>query len=486
MRVLSLASEVFPVIKTGGLADVVGALPIALKAKGIEICTLVPGYPELLRALERGEEQPGPVSLLGGDARLLRGRCGELDLFVLDAPHFFARGGNPYLSAEGVDWPDNGIRFAALARMAADIGFGGVPSFQPDIVHAHDWQAALAPAYLNYGHRPRPKTVITVHNLAFQGKFQRSFLEETDLPSESFTVDGVEYYGDIGFLKAGLRFADIITTVSPTYALEIQSDEGGMGLGGLLRSRSSDLRGILNGIDAAVWDPATDVHIQCRFDAGTLERRTANKVALQKQFGLKQNPYALLLGVISRLSGQKGLDLLLECIPTIQSEGIQLALLGSGDLELERRFRAAADRQPEIIGVIIGFDEILAHQIQAGADALVVPSRFEPCGLTQLCALRYGAVPIVSRVGGLEDTVGDPSDINRAITGFKFSPVTAQNLAAALCKANAAYRDRLGWRKMQLNGMATDVSWDNRASQYLDLYKELFGIANLTEDIGRH
>lgn len=477
MRVLSVASEIFPIIKTGGLADVAGALPIALKAKGIEVRTLVPGYLEVLRALE-GAEELGALSTFGGDARLLRGKCGALDLLVLDAPHLFARGGNPYLSPAGLDWPDNGIRFAALARMAADIGFGAVPSFMPDIVHAHDWQSALAPAYLNYGHRPRPRTVITVHNLAFQGKFPRSLLEDIGLPSESFTIDGVEYYGDIGFLKAGLRFADVITTVSPTYALEIQSDEGGMGLGGLLRSRSTELRGILNGIDAAVWDPATDVHIQCRFDASTLERRGVNKAALQKQFGLRPDSDALLLGVISRLSGQKGLDLLLECIPAILSGGMQLALLGSGDAELERRYRAAAGAHPDNIGVVIGFDEILAHLIQAGADALVVPSRFEPCGLTQLCALRYGAVPIVARVGGLEDTVADISDGKREITGFKFGPVTAQNLAAALRNASAAYRDRLGWRKLQLNGMSQDVSWDSRANQYADLYRELLGITS--------
>jgi starch synthase len=475
MRVLSVASEIFPIIKTGGLADVAGALPIALKAKGIEVRTLVPGYLEVLRALETAEEL-GALSTFGGDARLLRGKCGVLDLLVLDAPHLFARGGNPYLSPAGLDWPDNGIRFAALARMAADIGFGAVPSFMPDIVHAHDWQSALALAYLNYGHRPRPRTVITVHNLAFQGKFPRSLLEDIGLPSESFTIDGVEYYGDIGFLKAGLRFADVITTVSPTYALEIQSDEGGMGLGGLLRSRSTELRGILNGIDAAVWDPATDVHIQCRFDASSLERRGVNKAALQKQFGLRPDPDALLLGVISRLSGQKGLDLLLECIPAILSGGMQLALLGSGDAELERRYRAAAGAHPDNIGVVIGFDEILAHLIQAGADALVVPSRFEPCGLTQLCALRYGAVPIVARVGGLEDTVADISDGKRETTGFKFGPVTAQNLAAALRNASAAYRDRLGWRELQLNGMSQDVSWDSRANQYADLYRELLGI----------
>jgi starch synthase len=474
MRVLAVASEIFPVIKTGGLADVAGALPQALKAKGIEVSTLVPGYPEVLRSLEHAQETR-PVSVFGVDARLLRGKCGALDLFVLDAPHLFARGGNPYLSPAGLDWPDNGIRFAALARIAADIGFGAVPSFQPNIVHAHDWQAALAIAYLNYGHRPRPRTVITVHNLAFQGKFPRRLMDEIGLPSESFTVDGVEYYGDIGFLKAGLRFSDVITTVSPTYALEIQSDEGGMGLGGLLRSRSSELRGILNGIDTSVWDPATDVHIQRRFDASTLDRRAVNKATLQKQFGLKPVPEALLLGVISRLSEQKGLDLLLECIPAILSEGMQLALLGSGDAELESKYRAAAGAHPDAIGVVTGFDEILAHLIQAGADAIVVPSRFEPCGLTQLCALRYGAVPIVARVGGLEDTVADISDGNRDITGFKFGPVTAQNLDQALRNANAAYRDRLGWRELQLNGMSQDVSWDSRANQYANLYRELLG-----------
>ena len=244
-------------------------------------------------------------------------------------------------------------------------------------------------------------------------------------------------------------------------------------MGGLLRSRSSDLRGILNGVDATVWDPATDGHIECRYDASTLERRAVNKAALQKHFGLKPNPDALLLGVISRLSEQKGLDILLECIPAILAEEMQLALLGSGDPELERRFRATAAAHAETISVVIGFDEVLAHQIQAGADALVVPSRFEPCGLTQLCALRYGAVPLVARVGGLDDTVADVSDGNREITGFKFRPVTAQNLAAALHNVIAAYRDRLGWREMQLNGMSVDVSWDGRASEYLDLYHVL-------------
>jgi starch synthase len=365
------------------------------------------------------------------------------------------------------------MRFAALARMAADIGFGAVSSFLPDIVHAHDWQAALASAYLNYGHRPRPKTVMAVHNLAFQGRFPQSMLGEMGLPPEAFTVDGVEYYGDIGVLKAGLHFSDRITTVSPTYALEIQSDEGGMGLGGWLRSRSRDLRGILNGIDCDVWDPARDPHIECRFDASSLERRAGNKAALQQQFGLEKNPDALLLGVISRLSWQKGLDLLLECLPAVIGQKMQLALLGSGDAQIEDRFRVAAGARPDAISVVIGFDEILAHQVQAGADAIIIPSHFEPCGLTQLCALRYGTVPIASGVGGLEDTVVDVSTTAEAASGFKFRPVTSDNLAAILRRANEMFRDRPAWRKMQLNGMSTDVSWRGRAGRYADLYREL-------------
>ena len=473
VRVLSVASEIFPIIKTGGLADVAGALPIALKVEGIEVRTLVPGYPDVMDGLANTKELFERSQFFGGVTRLLQGSRGALDMFVLDAPHLFARPGNPYLSREGLDWPDNGLRFAALARMAADIGLGAVSSFTPDIVHAHDWQAALAPAYLHYSGQPRPKTVMTVHNLAYQGRIPQSMLAEIGLPPESFNMHGVEYYGDIGFLKAGLQFSDCITTVSPTYALEIQGDEGGMGLSGLLRSKSRDLRGILNGIDTDVWNPSTDFHIASRFDTHNLERRAVNKAALQKRFDLEQNPDALLLGVISRLSWQKGLDLLLESLPAAISEGIQIAVLGSGDAALQDGFRAAAQAHPGLIGAVIGFDEALAHRVQAGVDALVVPSRFEPCGLTQLCALRYGAIPIVSRVGGLEDTVVDVASKHAAATGLKFGPVTAENLTAALRSANALFCDKPTWRKMQLNGMSTDVSWRGRAEQYADLYREL-------------
>lgn len=479
VRVLSVASEIYPIIKTGGLADVVGALPIALRAEGVETLTLVPGYPDVTCALRDAREVFEWPLFFGGATRLLRGSCGELELFVLDAPHLFARPGNPYLSPEGVDWPDNGLRFAALSRMADNIGLGVVASFAPDIVHVHDWQAALAAAYLHYSGRPRPGTVLTVHNLAYQGRFPPSMLEEIGLPPESFSMHGVEYYGDIGFLKAGLQFADRITTVSPTYAMEIQGDEGGMGLGGLLRERSSDISGILNGIDTDVWDPATDPLIASGFDLGALDRRAANKAALQRRFGLEQRPDAFLLGVISRLSWQKGLDLLLENLPMVTGEGMQLVLLGSGDADLQDRYRAAAQAHAGKVSAVIGYDEALAHLIQAGTDALVVPSRFEPCGLTQLCAQRYGAVPIVSRVGGLEDTVVDANEaaiVAGAVTGFKFGPVTTENLAGALRRGHAVFRDTPAWRKMQQNGMSTDVSWRNRASRYADLYRQIIAM----------
>jgi starch synthase len=354
----------------------------------------------------------------------------------------------------------------------------------PDVVHAHDWHAALALAYLHYSNRRRPATVMTVHNLAYQGVFPREMLAAIGLPPESFTIHGVEYYGNIGFLKAGLYFADRITTVSPTYAREILSDEGGMGLGGLLRERSCALSGILNGVDTSVWDPATDPHIpgcfytdmpSC-FESDVLENRATNKAALQRQLGLKPAPDAFLLGVIGRLSRQKGHDLLLDNLPTIVGQGMQLAVLGSGDRGLQYRYRVAAQADPERVSVSIGHDEGLAHLIQAGVDALVVPSRSEPCGLTQLCALRYGTVPIVSRVGGLEDTVVDAGDLavtGGRQTGFKFGPVTAENLAGVLQRACATFHDVAAWRRIQRNGMSTDVSWGNSASRYANLYRGL-------------
>lgn len=484
LRVLSIASEIYPLIKIGELADVTGALPIALKSEGIEVRTVVPGYPSVMNSLGPVEGVSHLPNFFGGTARLLRTTSCELGLFVLDAPHLFARAGNPYFMPDGMDWPDNALRFAALARIGADIGLGSVSSFVPDIVHAHDWHAALALAYLHYSHRRRPATVMTVHNLAYQGVFPREMLAPIGLPLQSFNIHGVEYYGRIGYLKAGLYFADRITTVSPTYAREILTDEGGMGLGGLLRERSCDLSGIVNGLDTSVWDPATDPHIPgCfyadipgSFESDVLTNRAANKLALQRRLGLQPAPDAFLLGVIGRLSRQKGLDLLLENLPMIVSGGMQLAVVGGEDRSLQHRYLAAAQANPGRVSVSIGHDEGLAHLVQSGADALVMPSRFEPCGLTQLCALRYGTVPIVSRVGGLEDTVIDAGDLavaDAGQTGFKFGPVTTENLAAAIQRACATFHDVAAWRRIQRNGMSIDVSWRKPARCYADLYGSL-------------
>jgi starch synthase len=477
VRALSVASEVFPLIKTGGLADVAGALPPALTAEGIATRTLVPGYPAVLSALQgRTDEVLALPTCYGGPARVLGGSVGDLDLFVLDAPHLFARPGNPYVMQDGTDWPDNVFRFAALGRVAADIGQGAIPAFVPDVVHAHDWQAGLTPAFLHYSERPRPGTIITVHNLAYPGKVPQEQLGEIGLPAHAFTMDGVEFYGGIGFLKAGLRFADRITTVSPTYAREIQQPDAGMGLDGLLRGRADVLSGILNGIDISVWNPQTDIHIAQTFSATRLADRAVNKAALQRRFGLPLRPDACLLGVVSRLSWQKGLDLLADNLPLIVSEGMQLVLLGSGEHQLQELYRGAANTHPEQIGVVIGYDEDLAHLIQAGSDALVVPSRFEPCGLTQLCALRYGAVPIVSRVGGLADTVTDANDTTLAetiATGVQFAPVTSGALADALQRAHLLFHDKPVWQKLQTTAVSVDVSWRTPARQYAELYREV-------------
>jgi starch synthase len=474
--VLSIASEVYPLIKTGGLADVAGALPGALAREGFGLRTLVPGYPAVLKALRRAQPVHAWTDLFGGEARLLSGRAKGLDLFILDAPHLYGRAGNPYQQPGGADWPDNAFRFGALGKVGAALGQGLLADFAPAVVHCHDWQAGLAPAYLAYSGAPRPATVMTVHNLAFQGTFPASLLDILGFPASALTVDGVEYHGQIGFLKAGLRLADRITTVSPTYAVEIATDEFGMGLQGLLRGRSDVLRGILNGVDTDVWDPADDPLIPAKYTSADPAPRAVNKAALQARLGLTQDAAAPVFGVISRLSWQKGLDLLLAALPVLLEEGAQLALLGSGDAALEQAFRSAATRHAGKVGCVIGYDEALAHLMQSGCDALLVPSRFEPCGLTQLCALRYGAVPVVSRVGGLADTIVDANPVALAAgsgTGVMFSPPNETMLEGAIRRAARLYRQPGTWRSLQRNGMATDVSWSAPAREYAALYREL-------------
>jgi starch synthase len=475
-RVLSVASEIYPLVKTGGLADVTGGLPAALARLGVLVRTLVPGYPAVLTQLNTAEPALDLGDFFGGPARILAGHAYDLALFVLDAPHLFNRPGNPYVGPGGEDWPDNAFRFAALARAGADIAVGRLSGFRPDLVHVHDWQAALTPAYLQYkSNGARPRIVITVHNLAFQGQFDPALLAALGLPPGSFAIDGVEYYGGIGFLKAGLLFADRITTVSPTYAAEIRTPEFGMGLDGLLRTRSAVLSGILNGIDDAVWNPAADEMIAVRYDCETASARAANKVALQARLGLAAAPDTPTFGVVSRLSWQKGIDLVLAALPMLLAEGAQIVLLGSGERVLEQGMLAAAAAHPGQVSVVIGYNEELAHQIQAGADALIVPSRFEPCGLTQLCALRYGAVPVVSRAGGLSDSVIDANEMAvmaGVATGVQFQPVIPDMLEAAIHRTAALYRDRAAWQTMQRNGMRCDVSWRASARRYAALYRE--------------
>jgi len=475
LNVLSVASEAFPLVKTGGLADVVGALPAALAEANVDMRVMLPGYPAVTTALKNGEVVHRYASLFGSEAQVLAGSAAGLTLLVLDAPALFGRPGNPYLDDRGADWPDNWQRFGAFCRAAADVGEGAVPGFVPDVVHCHDWQAGLVPAYLRFAENDGAGSLITIHNIAFQGRFDADVFSELGLPDSAFAMDGVEYYGGVGYLKAGLQCADAITTVSPTYAEEICTPAGGMGLDGLLRARRSVLSGIVNGVDTEVWDPATDAHLSETYSAGRLSARARNKRAVEEAFGLETSDEALFC-VVSRLAWQKGMDLLGECIDPLVEAGARLAVLGAGDPGIESMFRSAAARHQGRIGIFAGYSEPLSHLLQGGADAIVIPSRFEPCGLTQFYGLRYGCVPVVSRVGGLADTVIDANvaalDAGVA-TGVQFFPVDRSGLAGALLRAVTLYDDRKSWQRLQRNGMKTDVSWARSARRYAGLYTSL-------------
>lgn len=478
MKVLSVASEAAPLIKTGGLADVAGALPAALAAQGVAVTTLLPGYKSVLAKLGKMRAVHKWEALLGSPARLLAGKLGEHPLLVLDAPALFGREGGPYADQSGRDWEDNWRRFAALARAAADIAGGAVKGRAFDLVHAHDWQAGMVPAYLRLaplpGARPVP-SVVTIHNMAFQGYFPASIFPELGLPPAAWSVDAVESYGGVGFLKAGMQLADAITTVSPTYAGEIRNVEFGMGLEGVVLARSSRVHGILNGIDTAEWNPGTDPHLAARFTPGKLAARAKNKRALEQAFGLDRDDGPLFV-VVSRLTWQKGMDVLAEVLDHLVGIGGRLALLGSGDPEIEQRFHAAAARHPGRIGVRIGYDEALSHRMQGGGDAILIPSRFEPCGLTQLYGLAYACVPVVSRTGGLADTVIDanPAALAAGVaTGVQMNAVNPSSLAMAISRAVALYHSSDEWKRLQTNGMKADFSWSASGAAYAALYRQL-------------
>ncbi len=475
MNVLSVASEVFPLVKTGGLADVVGALPAALKPLGVAMRVLVPGYPAVMASAAKGKDLHHYADLFGGPARLLLADVHGMAVMALDAPHLFDRPGNPYIGPDGKDWPDNAIRYAALATVAADIGRGSLKTWVPDILHLHDWQAALAA--VDVRHRGGPRTVVTVHNIAFQGQFPASVFPRLGLPAAAYAIDGLEYYGNVGFLKGGLATADAITTVSPTYAREICTPEFGMGLDGLLRARRLNTVGIVNGIDTAIWNPADDKALAATFTAKTLARRKDNKCELEKRFGLEEGD-GILHGVVSRLTWQKGLDILANQMDWLVATGARLAVVGTGEPGIEGAFAAAAQRHKGRVGIVMKYDEALSHLVQGGADTMLVPSRFEPCGLTQLYGLRYGCVPVVARTGGLADTVIDANEAalsSGVATGFQFSPVDEPSLQNALQRAGNLYADAAQWARLQGNGMAADVSWDRSARHYAGLYKQLKG-----------
>lgn len=477
VEILSVASEVYPLVKTGGLADVVGALPAALKRVGIRMRVMVPGYRQVLAKIETSELLADLPDLFGGPARILGVQTAGLDLLVLDAPHLFDRDGSIYADETGADWADNWKRFGALSLAAAFVAQGVIPNYRPEIVHAHDWQTGLVPAYMKFGGGTAAKSVMTVHNLAFQGHFSHEIFPELHLPPEANSMDGVEYYGGVGFLKAGLQCADFITTVSPTYAGEIRTAEFGMGLEGLLKARADIVSGILNGIDPSAWDPGTDVDLPEPFRVSTVSRRLANKRALQDRFGLEHSDGPL-FGVVSRLTWQKGLDVLADVVDDLVEMGGQLCILGSGVAEIEAALQAAAERHVGQIGLVKGYDESLSHLVQGGGDAILIPSRFEPCGLTQLIGLRYGCVPVVARTGGLADTVIDANEaaiLAGVATGVQFSPVENDVLIEALRRTVALYDDKKLWARIQRRGMKTDVSWDQSAQRYLELYEKLLG-----------
>ena len=475
MNILSVTAEIFPLVKTGGLADVAGSLPKALRAHGINTRSIVPGYPAVMRALRGTSVVSQYDDLFGERATLLAAEPDGLELFVLDAPAFFDRPGPPYTDRNGREYEDNWKRFAALSLVASQIAAGLVANWRPDIIHAHDWHAALSLVYLKYAGNGSIPRIMTVHNMAFQGQFPAFHFRNLGLPDEAYSIDGVEYYGDLGYLKGGLQAADAITVVSPTYAREVMSPAFGMGLEGVMNARHADVVGIVNGIDMDVWDPASDPYIDQTYSARTPLRRLPNRQALLDLFGL-ENTSGPVFASVNRLTWQKCMDLLAAAARQIVEAGGTLVVQGEGEAGIERAFLELMRRFPHRVGVRIGFDEALAHRIHAGADAMLVPSRFEPCGLTQLYALRYGCVPVVSRTGGLSETIIDANDAAlhaQVATGIQFAPIDAHGLRLALRRAFKLFRRRGDWEGLRRQGMKTDCSWHRSAARYAELYGEL-------------
>jgi starch synthase len=482
MRVLWVTAELYPWVKSGGLGDVAAALPPALAAQGVDIRLLLPGYPGFLDAFSgiadaarlrtpfAAERIRVALAKLPGSGRLA---------YLVDQPALYDRPGGAYADTAGRDWPDNLRRFALFGWVAAALARGADRDWCPDIVHGHDWHAGLAPAYLAADPAADRvvRTVFTIHNLAYRGLFPATLFPELGLPAGFFSIDGVEFYGDLSFIKAGLFYSDRLTTVSPTYAREIQTPAFGWGLEGLLRYRADRLSGILHGVDPQIWDPEHDPALPRAYGlADAAAGKEAAKSALQARFELTARGDAPLFGVVSRLTPQKGLDLLLAVLPGLVENGAELALLGAGDNDLEAGFAAAAAAYSGQVAAHIGYDDELAHLIVGAADVVLVPSRYEPCGLTQLYALRYGALPLVRRVGGLADTVVDATAVTLAdgsATGFAFDAASPEALRAAIERSRNLFAERAVWRRMVRQAMTRDFSWAAAARHYLALYRAL-------------
>ena len=485
LRVLHVGAEIFPLLKTGGLADVLGALPAALRHAGADARVLLPAFPSLAAALVDVREVAQLALPWGGAAaHLLAGRFAasalkSVPVYLLRHDALYGRDGNPYSDASGAAYADNHRRFALLGLAATRLAEGLDPDWLPQVVHGHDWHAGLAPAYLSFSRAAgasRAASVYTVHNLAYQGQFPSSVFGELGLPAAAYTLHGVEFHGQVSFMKAALHYADRITTVSPTYAHEIQQAELGCGFDGLLRERSAVLSGILNGVDEAVWNPADDTAIARPYSAERIAGKAACKAALQRECGLDVQTAAPLFTVVSRLTEQKGLNLVAEALPAIVERGGQLVVLGSGDAALEAAFARAANAHSRQVALRQGYDEALSHRIFAGSDVTLVPSRFEPCGLTQLYALKYGSLPLVRRTGGLADTVVDCTleDLaDERATGFAFERFDAADLSRALRRAFALWARPRDWRTVRGRAMAQRFGWDTAAARYLALYRGL-------------
>ena len=475
-KILYVSSEAFPLVKTGGLADVAGSLPPALLKKSQDVRLLLPAYPEVLTKI-RHRKVRSASSYYGLDLEIIETRLpgSNVTVWLVDCPALFDRPGGPYADEHGQEWQDNALRFAVFCHAAVDISLNKLQlDWQPDVVHCNDWQTGLVPALLSL-QAERPVTVFTIHNLAYQGVFSQHTFTDLNLPDELWHIDGLEFYGQLSFIKGGLAYADIITTVSPRYAIEILQPEFGCGLDGLLNTRATDLTGILNGIDEKLWNPGSDNYLKQKYNRLSLSKKSVNKTELQKELSLPVDAAIPMVGMIGRLVEQKGLEIFIQSLPGLLSLPVQIVILGSGDPHYESQLTKWARKQPDRLRIIIGYDESLAHRIEAACDIYLMPSTFEPCGLNQLYSRRYGTLPIVTHVGGLVDTVTDASEENidnGKANGFVLQYHTKISLITAVLRALALYQKPDLWRQLQITAMSGNFSWETSAEHYIKLYQQ--------------